>query len=258
MFITTDDGIRLHTMATGASAVPLVLSNSLGTDVSLWDTQMADFSDRAVWRYDTRGHGRSDAPSSDYSIERLGQDLLAVIDATGAAQADVCGVSIGGITALWVAIHAPHRMRRVVLANTAARIGDMTIWNDRIAAARANGLAALSEASMQRWFTEAFRTRAPGVIARFRSVLEQTNVDGYAGCCAALRDADLRTRAAEVRCPTLVVTGTHDPTTPPPLGRWLAETISGAHIVECNCGHLANVESAGEFNAATKRFLDHG
>lgn len=258
MFITTDDGTRLHAIGTASSGVPIVFSNSLGTDVSLWDTQLSDFSDHAVWRYDTRGHGLSDAPRGDYSIERLGKDLLAVIDATGARQADVCGVSIGGITALWAAIHAPRRVRRIVLANTAARIGGTTIWNDRIASARANGLGGLAEASMQRWFTERFRNRAPGVIARFRTVLEQTNVDGYVGCCAALRDADLRSRAVEVVCPTLVVTGTHDPTTPPPLGRWLAGAITGAQIVEFNCGHLANVESASEFNAVVKRFLNHG
>ena len=258
MFINTDDGIRLNVVAREGRGTPLVLSNSLGTDVSLWDRQFDALGDRAVWRYDTRGHGRSDAPIGEYSIDRLGRDLLSIIDATGAPQADVCGVSIGGMTALWVAIHAPHRVRRIVLANTAARIGDLKMWNDRIAAARAGGLRPLADASMLRWFTEDFRKRQPDVIAAFRSVFEATNVAGYAGCCAALRDSDLRAAASRVTCPTLVVTGVHDPATPPDLGRWLAETIHGAELVELDAAHLANIERASEFTAAIERFLNHG
>jgi 3-oxoadipate enol-lactonase len=258
LFITTDDGVRLHAIGSPAQTIPVVFSNSLGTDVGLWDTQLEDFAGRSVWRYDTRGHGRSGAPAGEYSIERLGKDLLAIIDATGAAHADVCGVSIGGITALWAAIHAPHRVRRIVLANTAAKIGDVSTWNDRIAAARANGLAPLADASMLRWFTEAFRDREPAVIARFRSTFERTSVDGYAGCCAALRDADLRAAAARVQCPALVVTGRHDPATPPELGRSLAATIGGAQIVEFEAAHLSNVECAHEFTSAVKGFLSHG
>ena len=257
MFITTDDGVRLHAIGSPAPNVPIIFSNSLGTDAGLWDTQLKGFADRSVWRYDTRGHGRSDAPEGEYSIERLGKDLIAIIDATGASQADICGVSIGGITALWAAIHASHRVRRVVLSNTAARIGDVAMWNDRIAAARATGLAALADASMLRWFTEAFRHREPGVIARFRSAFERTSVDGYVGCCAALRDADLRAAAAQVKCPALVVAGRHDPATPPELGRWLAAAIGGAQIVELDSAHLSNVECAHEFTSAVKGFLNH-
>ena len=258
VFITTDDGVRLHVIESRAQKVPIIFSNSLGTDVGLWDTQLEDFADRSVWRYDTRGHGQSEAPAVEYTIERLGKDLLAIIDATGAPQADICGVSIGGVTALWAAVHAPERVRRIVLSNTAAKIGDVTMWNDRIAAARAHGLAPLADASMLRWFTEPFRRREPEVIARFRSTFERTSVDGYVGCCAALRDADLRAAAAQVRCPALVVAGRHDPATPPELGRWLAATIGSAQIVEFDSAHLSNVECAHEFTSAVKGFLNHG
>jgi len=258
VFITTDDGVRLHAIGSPAQNVPIICSNSLGTDVGLWDTQLNGFADRSVWRYDTRGHGRSDVPKGEYSIDRLGKDLVAIIDATGASQADICGVSIGGLTALWAAIHAPNRVRRIVLANTAAKIGDVTMWDDRIAAARANGLAPLADASMLRWFTEAFRHREPELIARFRSTFERTSVDGYVGCCAALRDADLRAAAAQVKCPTLVVTGRHDPATPPELGRSLAATIGGAKRVELDAAHLSNVECAPEFTNAVKGFFNHG
>lgn len=257
MVVTTDDGVRLNVIERAGRETPLVLSNSLATDVSLWDPQADAFAGRALWRYDTRGHGRSDALPGDYSIERLGNDLLAVIEATGAPQVDLCGVSIGGMTALWVAIHAPGRVRRLVLANTAARIGDVTMWNERIAAARAHGLGPLADASMLRWFTEAFRRREPGVIARHRAVFERTSVDGYVGCCAALRDADLRASAPRVACPTLIVAGLHDPATPAELGHWLAATIPGAQIAELDAAHLSNVECAAEFTDAVERFLTH-
>ena len=171
MDVLAVDGVRLHVVPGTSNRFPLVLSNSLGTDVSLWDAQVPVFEAQAsVWRYDTRGHGRSGAPTSVTTVEQLGRDLVAVIDATGRAPVDVCGVSIGGLTALWVAIHAPEKVRRVVLANTAARIGSEAMWADRIRSARTNGMAPLAAPTMERWFTEDFRTRRPDVIERFQAI----------------------------------------------------------------------------------------
>jgi 3-oxoadipate enol-lactonase len=181
--------------------------------------------------------------------------LLAVIDATGAAKVDVCGVSIGGLTALWVAAHAPTRVRRVILANTAAKIGEVETWLARINTVRMEGMSAIADATMVRWFTPQFRASRPEIVSRFRSTIEQTPVDGYAGCCAVLRDADLRSLAATVGCPTMVVTGKHDPATPPELGQWLSTQIRGAQLTEFDAAHLSNVERPGEFNAAVLRFL---
>jgi 3-oxoadipate enol-lactonase len=256
MFITTDDAIRLHVMP-GASAKPaLVFSNSLGTNVHLFDVQAAAFhATHSVWRYDTRGHGRSDAPPGEYSIDRLGRDLLAIIDATGSVPVDVCGVSIGGMTALWAAIHAPKKVRRVILANTAAQIGDNAMWNERIRSVRAGGMRPLADATMLRWFTEGFRTTHPEVIARFRDTIERTTPGGYLGCCAALRDADLRSATAAVSCPALIVAGTHDIATPPAAGRWLAAQIPGSRIVELDAAHLSNVECPDQFNDAVRSFI---
>ena len=256
MFITTDDGVRLHVLGGTGAGVPLVLSNSLGTDTGLWNAQAdALASSRSVWRYDTRGHGQSGVPPAEYSIDRLGNDLLAVIDATGAERADVCGISIGGMTALWLAVHAPHRVRRVILANTAARIGNDAMWAERIRTARTDGMAVLAEASMVRWLTEGFRTTHTDVVARLRKTFEATSVEGYVGCCAALRDADLRPVAGKVTCPTLVVTGRHDPSTPPADGRWLGDQIRGARVVDLDAAHLSNVERADEFNVALREFI---
>ena len=256
VFVTADDRVRLQVTPGSPGAVPLVLSNSLGTDVTLWDTQVDQFAvHHSVWRYDTRGHGQSDVPAGESTAERLGHDLLAVIDATGADQVDLCGVSIGGLTALWVAIHAPHRIRRLVLANTAARIGSSELWTERIRAARADGMRPLATAAMPRWFTDAYRLQQPAVVARFQETMAGTSVDGYASCCAVLRDADLRAMAPQVGCPTLVVTGNHDHATPPDDGRWLAGQIRGARVLPLDAAHLSNVERADEFNAAVGRFL---
>lgn len=255
MFVTTNDGCRLHVLAGDAVPVPLILSNSLGTDHTLWDPQLPALNRAATWRYDTRGHGKSAAPTGEYSIARLGQDLLSVIDATGASQADVCGLSIGGITALWVAIHHPSRVRRLILANTAARIGDLALWETRIQTVRSGGLGAIAEGTMQRWFTAGFRESHPDIVEGIRATFEQTSADGYVACCAVLRDADLRSLAHQVKCPTLVMTGAHDPATPPEAGVWLGSQIPGAQVVTLDAAHLSNVERPQEFNAATQVFL---
>jgi 3-oxoadipate enol-lactonase len=256
MFITTDDHLQLHVVPGSGGGVPLVFSNSLGTDHALFDAQMTALgAGRSVWRYDTRGHGQSGIPAGESTIERLGRDLLAVIDATGEPRVDLCGVSIGGLTALWVATHAADRVRRVVLANTAARIGDDALWFERIRAARADGMQSLADATMMRWFTDDFRAKHPDVVARFRNTIERTDVRGYTSCCAALRDADLRPVTGRVSSPTLVVIGHHDVATPPAAGEWLASHITGARLLALDAAHLSNVERAAEFNAAVLEFL---
>lgn len=254
---TTNDGCRLAFAIAGPEAAPaVVLSNALGTDRRLWDYQIEALAERfRVLTYDTRGHGDSDAPAGAYSVERLGRDALSLMDAAGFARAHVCGVSIGGVTALWMGVHAPDRVCRLVLANTAARIGSLEFWNERMRLARSEGLSALADATIARWFSPVFRQSAPETIARMRATLLRVPVTGYLGCCAALRDADRPRVASQVRAPTLVVTGTHDVATPPAAGQWLTEAIPGARLVELDAAHLANVERAPEFTAALLAFL---
>ena len=167
----TDDGCRIGFSITGPDqAPPLVLSNSLGTDRSLWHAQIGPLAERfRVLSYDTRGHGQSEATPAPYSIDRLGRDVLSLMDASGIGRAHVCGVSIGGLTALWLGVHAPERVNRLVLANTAARIGSLESWEDRIGVARAGGLDALADGTMSRWFTAAFRLAEPDTVARMRA-----------------------------------------------------------------------------------------
>lgn len=253
----TDDGCRLAYELTGPEDAPaLVLSNSLGTDRGLWDAQLETLSRHfRVMRYDTRGHGESDAPAGDYTMARLGRDVLSLMDHAGMARAHVCGISIGGLTALWLGIHAPERVGCLVLANTAARIGSVASWDERRRLVEAGGLASLDDITMARWLTPAFRAAQPAIVARIRATLLGTSATGYLGCCAALRDADLRTDARRVQARTLVVTGRHDVATPPGDGAWLAGAISGAALLEFDAGHLSNVECAEAFTSGVRRFL---
>ncbi len=254
---TTDDGCRLAYDLTGPATAPmLVLSNSLGTDRTLWDRQIDRLTAHfRVLRYDTRGHGASDAPPGDYDIGRLGRDVVSLLDAEGVETASVCGVSIGGLTALWLAVHAAARVDRLVLANTAARIGSTALWEERTRVVRDSGLEALAAATMARWFTTAFIEAEPATIGRMSSTISRMSPAGYLGCCAALRDADLRAATAQVRSACLVVTGRLDMATPPEAGAWLAATIPGARLVEFDAAHLSNVECAAAFTDAVLTFL---
>lgn len=262
-FLTHGD-VRLHYAVDGPDDAPaLLMSNSLGTDFHLWAPQMAMLADRfRVVRYDTRGHGGSSVPDGPYTIDQLGHDALAVLDHLGIERAHFVGLSMGGLTGIWLASHAPQRMLRVVLANTGAKIGTAETWNPRIDALRASGAKtlppAMADAVLERWFTPRYRAmRAPAIDPVHRMLLD-TSGPGYAANCAAIRDADLRSGLPMIRVPVLVVAGTHDPSTPPQLGRDIAEAIPGARYVEFDAAHLSNVEQAGAFNAAVLDFLTDG
>jgi 3-oxoadipate enol-lactonase len=188
-------------------------------------------------------------------LSRLGRDVLSLMDHVAMARAHLGGISLGGITALWLAVHAPDRVHRLLLANTAARIGSTESWVERMQLVANGGLAAIADATMERWFTRGFREAQPATVAGIRAMLLAVPAAGYLGCCAALRDADLRPRTGQVRLPTLVITGTHDPATPPEDGRWLAGTIPAATLVEFDAAHLTNVECAAAFGDALAGFL---
>jgi 3-oxoadipate enol-lactonase len=251
------DGCRLAYAVDGPEGAPAVLLlNSLGTTMEMWDPQRDAFA-RAwrVIRCDTRGHGRSDAPPGPYTLDQLGRDALAVLDAAGADRAHVCGISMGGMMAMWLGLHAPGRVGRLVLANTGARVGTAEGWADRMARVRASGMETVADAVLGRFFTEAFRERHPDTTARFRATLAACPPEGYAACCEALRDADLREDVNRIDAATLVVTGTDDAATPPASAEFLRERIPGARLVTLDAAHLSNVERAEAFNAAVLDFL---
>ena len=250
-------GTKLHFSIDGARGAPvLVLSNSLGTDLAMWEPQMDALRPHfCVVRYDTRGHGQSEVPPGPYTIEQLGRDVLLLLDHVHAPRAYFCGVSMGGVTGQWLGIHAPERIEKLVLANTAAQIGSPDLWNQRIEKVNAGGVAAISQMVLARWFTPGFAAREKETMARMKAMMERQPAAGYAACCAAVRDMDLRESVPRIAAPTLVITGTHDVATPPADGAWLAQKIAGARLVELPASHLSNIEAASAFNAALTAFL---
>jgi len=250
-------GARIDYSVAGAPTAPtLLFINSIATTRDLWARQVAHVARSfRVISYDARGHGLSPATAGDYTIEQLGRDALAVLDEAGAESAHVCGISLGGITAMWMAVHAPRRVRSLVLANTGARIGSVEMWTERMAFVRAQGMSALAEMTMPRWFTEDFRTREPRTVEGFTSMVATCSKDGYLGCCAALRDEDLREAIAGISCPVLCIAGSADVATPPEALRFIHERIAGSRLVTLDAAHLTNVEQHEAFNSSLREFL---
>jgi 3-oxoadipate enol-lactonase len=241
-----------------AGAATLVLSNSLGTNLAMWDAQVPALAQRfRVLRYDTRGHGTSLVTPGPYSIEQLARDVLALLDELKIAHAHFCGLSLGGMTGMWLGVHAPERLDRLVLCNTSPKIGPPEIWNARIEAVSNGGVSSIADAVLGRWFTMSFRERAPKELARMRAMLTATPADGYVAACAAIRDMDQWDVVARISRPTLVISGTHDVATPPADGRRVAEAIAGARYVELDAGHISNVEAPAAFTTAVLDFLTH-
>jgi len=249
-----------------ADAPVLVLSNSLGTDLAMWEPQLPALTERfRVLRYDQRGHGASmvtpaarDSSSlapGAYSLETLGRDVLTLLDALKIKRAHFCGLSMGGATGMWLAANAPERVDRLVLANTAPKFSTPDAWNTRIDAVRKGGVEAIADAVLERWFTSGFRARAPETTARMRKMMVATPIEGYIGCCAAIRDTDLRDALPRIAAPTLVVVGRHDPANPPAEGRAFAARVPGARVVELDAAHISNVEAPEQFTAELVGFL---
>jgi 3-oxoadipate enol-lactonase len=248
--------LRIHYALEGPADAPvLVFSNSLGTDLHIWDSVVNRFSDRyRVLRYDTRGHGQSSAPEGAYTLPMLGMDVLALLESLKIETAIFCGISIGGMTGIWLGLHAGSRISKIILADTAARIGTRDSWNDRIRAVEGHGLAPLAEAALERWFTPAFRARESGQMETMLKAFQQT--PGYSGCCAAIRDADFYPSLGQIRKPSLVFSGTDDGVTPPADGHRLAQEIAGAQYCELAGRHLAPLEDVEVFTRTVLKFLE--
>jgi len=239
-----------------ADAPVLMISNSLGSNLHMWDDQIPALSKHfRIVRYDSRGHGESAAPAGPYSLEQLGKDALAILDALGVRKAHWMGLSKGGAVGQWLLLNAPERIERAVLANTAAQFGSADTWNERLRIVREQGMAGLVQAVIDRWFTKEFQAKAPEAIARIKAAFEKTPAEGYAACMAALRDLDLRDALRNIRNQVLVIVGKSDPATPPEAGKAIADAIPGARLVELDAAHLSNIEAKDAFNQAVIDFL---
>jgi 3-oxoadipate enol-lactonase len=250
-------GARLHYRFDGPNGAPvLLLSNSLGTNLGMWEPQMPALATRyRVLRYDSRGHGQSAVTPGPYDIAQLARDALGLLDALRIDHAMFCGLSMGGMVGQWLGANAPQRITRLTLCNTAAQIGAADIWNARIDAVMNGGMAAIVDGVIARWYTPAFVAAAADTVARTRDMLLTTPANGYIASCAAVRDMDQRASAGRIAVPTLVIAGTHDAATPPAAGRFLADEIAGARYVELATAHLSNVEAEADFTRALTEFL---
>ena len=247
-----------HYVDEGAKAKPaLLFANGLGTDLRMWDPLVPLLAeDFRLIRYDTRGHGLSEAPPPPYSASDLAGDVAGLLDALKIGAAVICGLSAGGVIAQQFAVDCPERARALVLCDTGARIGTVASWQERIDLVQQQGLAALVEISMARWFTEGYRRDHADQVRGYSSMVARTAADGYIGVCCALRDADLIQAAASIRQPTLVLCGEQDIATPPEMARQLAGIIPNARLsLIADAAHISCVEQPGVMAEQIKNFL---
>jgi 3-oxoadipate enol-lactonase/4-carboxymuconolactone decarboxylase len=257
-FVTVNQ-IRLFYRLEGNQGRPvLVLSHSIGTDHAMWEPQVQDLlSHFQVLRYDTRGHGASEVPPGEYSVEQLGRDVLGLVDALKFPRFAFCGLSLGGTAGQWLAAHAPERLTGLILANTSPRLGTPELWNQRIQAVQHGGMAAIADTVMQRFFSPESLARSGAYVESSRSVFLGTDIAGYAGCCAALRDFDFNRSLPQIGIPTLVIAGDRDVSTPwAGNGEILVQGIPNARAVHLSAAHLSNLEASKSFTAALFAFLD--
>ncbi len=255
--ITMDDGCPINVEIEGRDSGPvLMLSNSLGTDLHMWDDQALEFAKHfRLVRWDRRGHGKSGATKGPYSFDLFGRDILKIIDALNIKKMSWCGLSMGGMDGQWLGAHAPDRVEKLVLANTNYHYPDQSPWAERIKTVRDNGLQHIVGPNMERWFTKGFIERAPDAIARMTKMFVASDLDGYIACVEAVRAIDFRESNLRINTPTLVIVGKHDPATPPEAGAFIAKSIKGAKLATLDAAHISNVEQPQAFTEAALNFL---
>jgi 3-oxoadipate enol-lactonase len=253
------NGVQLYYELDGSANRPVVmLSNSLGTRLEMWDAQMQALTERyRVLRYDSRGHGRSDAPDGPYTIEMLADDAIGLLDVLGIERVHFCGLSKGGMVGQMLGARHGGRLVSLALCSTACHMPQRELWNERIRLVTEGGMAAVADGVIERWFTEAFRREPTIELERVQRMILDTPPHGYAACCAAIRDMDLRDLITGIRVPTLVIVGADDPATPPEKAEEIRSRIPGARLeVVPNAAHLLNIEQDVVFDAALMSLLD--
>lgn len=234
----------------------LIFSNSLGTNYSMWQPQIDALTDDFyLICYDTRGHGQSSAPNQPYTIEELGQDVVDLLDHLTVKKANFCGISMGGLTGQWLAIHRPDYFGKIIVSNTAAKIGQTEAWLERAAKVHSEGLQSIADTAASRWFTESFITAYPDVVKTMSENLAKGSPAGYANCCEALAVADLREALQDATVPMLVIAGELDPVTTVEDAKRVVDTAANAHLATIHASHIANVEMPAVFNQLVSEFL---
>jgi 3-oxoadipate enol-lactonase len=256
--LQASDGCSIHYRYDGEEGRPVVmLSNSLGSTLEMWEPQMPALTGRyRVLRYDNRGHGLSDVPPGPYTLERIARDARELIAHQGVAPVLWCGLSLGGMVGMWLAANAPGAIKRAVLANTSAMIGQPEVWRERIAAVEQGGTAAIASGVLQRWLTAGYIEQNPAVAEKTRGMIASTPSRGYAASAAAVRDMDLRDSLSRIGAPVLVIAGCADVSTPPAMAEEIIGGIAGARGAFLEAAHLSNIEQADEFNRLMLKFFE--
>lgn len=255
---TTGDGSRIAYRFDGPEDKPvLVLSNSIGTPLNMWDGQIQELTQHfRVLRYDARGHGASDAPAGAYSIDRMGRDVIELLDALKISKVHFLGISFGGLIGQWLGVHAPERIDRLVLSNTSSYLGPASQWDSMITSVlQAEDMSEIANMFIHNWFPPQMLAGENAIVESFRTVLLAMRPQGFAGCFAAIRDADMRRTVALIGCPTLVIAGQYDTVTLPSHGELIAATVPGSKLVMLPSVHLSNIQYPADFLSAVLTFL---
>jgi 3-oxoadipate enol-lactonase len=258
MFFTNINGAEINYRLDGNENLPiLILSNSLTTNLNLWDEQVPIFTNHfRVLRYDNRGHGGSSSPKGEYSIDDIGNDILFLMDHLNIDKASICGVSLGGMVAMWLGIHAGNRIDKLIICNSSSDLSPPAPWQERIEMVKAKGMSSIIDAGLTRFLSKNFRESNSPKIEFLKSIMMTCEVHGYSGCCAAVRDMNLTSQLTEIDNPTLIIAGELDPSTPVSHSEIINWEISGSKLTVIEgVAHLSNVEKPDEFNKAVLDFL---
>ena len=255
IFQSKDVNINYQTFGDPNSPA-LVFSNSLGTNYGMWQKQFNYFKDRFfIICYDTRGHGSSSTPTGSYTLQQLGQDVIDLLNYLRIKKTAFCGISMGGLTGQWLAIHYPERFSHVIIANSAAKIGQEQAWLDRAKLVREQGLEPIAATAASRWFTDPFIQSHPIVINNLCNDLSAGSAAGYANCCEALAKADVSAELKYISIPTLIIAGIQDPITSVEDAKLMLLNIQNAELVEINASHISNIERENDFNKLIDQFI---
>lgn len=257
----TVNGISMHYVLEGTESAPVItLSHSLATDLTMWEPQMeALLRSYRVLRYDTRGHGKTEAPQGPYSLDLLADDALGLLQALGIEKTYFMGISMGGMIGQVLGLKAPGVIQGLVLCDTSSVVPDEAkpVWDERIETVQRKGMESQVQATLERWFTPPFREKHPEVIDKITAMIRHTNPQGYIGCGCAIRDLNLRDKIHAIKAPTLIIVGEDDPGTPVSASQVIHEKIKGSELVILkSAAHLSNIEQAEAFNRAVLNFLD--
>jgi 3-oxoadipate enol-lactonase len=250
----------LHVQLDGPEGAPvLMLSNSLCTDLHMWDDQVADFTRHfRLVRYDRRGHGRSGVPKGPYTVDDFGHDALAIMDALKLDRVNWCGLSMGGMVGQWLGGNAPERIERLVMSNTHSYYAQKTVWDVRTNLAREKGMAFAAKPAMTRWFTKEFIAQHPAKVELVEQMFRETSLEGYLACCSAIRNMDMRPTHPRIKTPTLIIVGLQDPATPAAAGMEIQRRIAGAKLATIDASHLSNIGQPKEYAKLVLDFLLSG